>query len=65
MDDTCVYMDGVREYCDGEPVALVEAENGRLAVRAWNECRNNITDVDLLDVIAWVRANRPELLGEP
>ncbi len=42
-------MSNVREYAEGYPVVL-------------NEGGHNGTAVDLLDVIAWVKANRPELL---
>lgn len=58
-------MDGVREHSEGSyPVELYrEPDNGRLVVRAWNECGNNYTDVDLFDLIEWPSAN-PSILGE-
>ncbi len=55
-------LEGVREYCDELDVKLVETEQSRLAVKASNEGGFNCTKVDLLDLIAWVKANRPELL---
>jgi len=56
-------LEGVREYCEEDPVDIVRI-NGRLAIQAHNECRNNVTQVDLLDTIEWVRINRPELLPD-
>lgn len=70
---TTVPMRGVREYAEGYEVQLVETDGlyvsrgerrdaGRLAVRAINEAGHNWTEVDLLDLIAWLKANRPELM---
>lgn len=43
-------LEGVREYNECEPVELwIRA--GRIIVRAFNECRNNHTDVDLVDLL--------------
>ena len=67
-----IEMAGVREYAEGYEVKLVTStgyyngahiDGGRLAVRALNEAGHNCTEVDLLDLIAWVKANRPELLS--
>lgn len=55
-------MQGVREYCEGMEVALVHYE--RLVVKARNEAGFNCTQVDLLDLLAWVRKHRPELMRE-
>ncbi len=44
-----------------EPVIIAEIK-GRLVIRAFNEGGYNCTDVDLLDVIDWVKQNKPELL---
>jgi hypothetical protein len=69
-----IQMEGVREYAEDYAVHLVETDGyyvspnaprpgaGRLAVRALNEGGHNCTEVDLLDLIAWLKANRPELL---
>jgi hypothetical protein len=46
-------MVGVREYGDRAPVELVRW-HGRLVIRAWNECGNNYTSVDLLDLMKWL-----------
>jgi hypothetical protein len=70
-----VLMGGVNEYAEGYGVRLVEAVGayvgpgkpyegaGRLAVRALNEGRHNCTEVDLLELLAWVKANRPDLMA--
>lgn len=59
-------MDGVREYMDGETVELGRSEiSGRLVVRAYNECGNNFTEVDLFDVVAWLRTGFPDNCAEP
>ncbi|GAA3895717.1 hypothetical protein GCM10022276_13470 [Sphingomonas limnosediminicola] len=47
-------MHGVREYSEGLPVELRRHE-GRLVLRAFSECGNRYTDVDLLDVIEWCK----------
>ena len=56
-----VEMSNVREYAEGYPVVLND-ERDRLTISALNEGGHNCTEVDLLEVIAWVKANRPELL---
>jgi hypothetical protein len=81
---TKLKMDGVREYCEQYPVELElvppshegmpeygppAAEGPRWCVLARNEGSCNSTRVDLIDLIAWLRANRSELItsiiGEP
>jgi hypothetical protein len=64
MDVDGITMDGVREYAEEFPVELVTEKNGRIAVRAWNEGRFNCTSIDLLDLLKWVRENKPELLTD-
>lgn len=54
-------MVGVREHQEELPVSLTE-RNGRQVVYAQNEGGHNCTEVDLLDLIAWLRANKPEVL---
>lgn len=57
-------MAGVREYSADYPVELREDEdNGRLVIRAINEGGHNVTHVDLLDLLAWLRSRRPDLLA--
>ena len=46
---------------DDKPVGGGEV---RLVITALNEGGYNCTDVDLRDVITWVKANMPELLKE-
>jgi hypothetical protein len=49
-------LDGVREYGDGDPVELRrDVQTGRLKVVAWNECGNNTTGVDVIDLVDWLR----------
>lgn len=47
-------LSGVREYAEGHAVELTRAENGRLAVVAYNEGGCNATSVDLMDLIGWL-----------
>lgn len=70
-------MHGVREYCEQYPVALLlvppdskmpeygpsPTEGPRWCVRALNESGENSTSIDLLDLIRWLRAHRPDLLA--
>lgn len=55
-------MVGVREYAEDMPVRLYMHKNGRWVIEALNEAGYNGTDVDLLDLLSWLRNNRPELL---
>jgi hypothetical protein len=45
-------LNGVREYAEGLDVELWRNQRGRLIVRAYNECGNAYTNVDLLDLIS-------------
>ena len=58
----------IREYGDGDTVTIkslpVDRTRYRLAVIAVNEGGYHSTRVDLLDLIAWVKANAPELLDQ-
>lgn len=55
-------MDGLRELTEGYPVELWRDEkSGRLVVRAKNEGGCNITEIDLFDLINWLRAGPPEV----
>lgn len=62
-------MTGVREYNEGSDVKLMECDTGtddpemRLCVVAITEGGWNATCVDLLDLIAWIKTNQPELLS--
>jgi len=48
-------MDGVREHTEREPVELWLNKDGRVVIRSYNEGGNNVTDVDLRDVLDWTR----------
>jgi hypothetical protein len=60
----------IREYTEAYEVEIVDFLGGnasssdRLIIRAYNEGHNNVTEVDLLDVIKWVKDNKPELICE-
>ena len=74
-EEECTLMDGVTEYAEGYGVRLVETTGadaglgkphegaGRLAIKAFNEAGCNCTEVDLLELLAWVKANRPDLMA--
>ena len=68
MDDSELVetMHGVREYGSGPAGAVDEGfevqlrrmpDSGRLVVRAYNEAGYSGTEIDLEDLIAWLRAN--------
>ena len=53
--DVLTTMTGVREYGSGYAVELVRNQaTGRLVIRAFNEGRNNVTEVDLFDLLDWL-----------
>lgn len=52
---------GIREYAEGIVVEIGPRKD-RLCVIAYNEAGCCQTNVDLLDVISWVRKHRPELM---
>lgn len=53
METKVATLADVREWGEGEPVELWVNRSGRLVLRAYNECRNNTTEVDVLDLLAW------------
>ena len=62
-------MSGVTEYTERFDVELAITNGtedrkgyGRLVIRAYNEGGYRCTDVDLRQVLDWVRINRPDLL---
>ena len=57
-------MHGVTEYAEGLDVRLQLEDNGRLIVSAYNEGGFNGTSIDLLELLAWLRNNRPDLIRE-
>ena len=55
-------MVSVREWSEGHAVELWRDEkSGRLVIRAYSECGNSATDVDLWDVLDWCRIGPKEL----
>jgi hypothetical protein len=56
-------MAGVREYAEGMDVNLA-VRDGRVVIDAWNEGGHNITEVDLADLIGWLRQHLPHLLTD-
>lgn len=54
-------MVGVREDAEHMGVDLVKIRD-RFFIKASNEAGHNCTLVDLADLIAWLKANRPELI---
>jgi hypothetical protein len=53
-------LDGVQELTERAPVELWVNANGRLVVRAFNECGNNYTDVGLAALLTWLRSGSRE-----
>ncbi len=62
--DDKVVMEGVREHAEDMPVKLA-FKHGRWIIDALNEGGYNGTEVDLIDLIEWLRKHRPELLAFP
>ena len=54
-------MAGVREHSEQMEVEL-RRENERLVVTAFNEGGFKTTNVDLLELLDWLSANRPDIL---
>ncbi len=59
-----VVMHGVREYGEGMEVELDCTTDGESIIVARNEGGYNSTWVDVLDLVRWLRANRPDLLED-
>ncbi len=47
-------MASVREYTEGLYPVELWRRDGRLVIRAYNECGNNCTEVDLWDLQDWL-----------
>ena len=52
-------MQGVREYTEEYPVELIRTDLGRVVIQALNEGGYNITQVDLVDLLDWIKRNAP------
>jgi hypothetical protein len=68
-----VTMNGVGEYVSGYPVELRQSDGtndingrdigvGRWVVVAFNEGGCNLTEVDVLQLVAWLKEHRPDLI---
>lgn len=55
METKIAVLTGVQEYSEGEAVELWLNDKGRIVVRAYNEGGCCATDVDLFDIILWLR----------
>jgi len=54
--DAVCEIESVREYIEGSTVQLVRRQpDRRLVIRAYNEGGNSYTDVDLFDLLDWLR----------
>jgi hypothetical protein len=63
-DDVVAVMEGVRNYDEDTPflsTKVLEDGSKRLTICAPTEGGYNCTDIDLLDLLDWVKKNRPEL----
>ena len=63
-------MDGVTEYEEGMEVKLVyekdrHTKKERYMVLAMNEAGHCCTQVDLIQLLDWVKTNKPELINRP
>jgi len=54
----------ITEYCEGYPVEFDYTPNGRPIIRAINEGGYNATEIDLLELIMWLKINHPDLLKD-
>lgn len=65
-----VYLldDAVHEYSEGYGVEISNSQgeegHGRLVVRAYNEGKYNFTQVDLVELLTWVKKNLPAIWEE-
>ena len=64
MKDTI--MKGDREYCENMDVTLntAHSDRSRVVIKAYNEAGCKTTEVDLMDIINWLRVNRPLFFAE-
>ena len=58
LNEDGVVLEGVRDYAENEPVLLCRHhENGRIVIHASNEGGSNGTNVDLMDLLDWIKKN--------
>ena len=53
-------MDGVTEYCECEDVKI-KGKAGNEIIEALNEGGHNCTQVDLRELLGWIKKNRPDI----
>ena len=70
-------MCGVTEYAEDMSVELTQTDGvyqsgipveqrkgyGRWVIRAKNEGGYNCTEVDIIELVSWLKANRPDLIA--
>lgn len=56
-------MEHVREYSEGLPVDILKHKDRPIIVAA-NEGGYNSVQIDLIDVITWIKLHRPELIND-
>lgn len=61
MGEEEIIKTDIREYAEEMAVTII-SKNERIVIKALNEGGYNLTEVDLVDVIQWVKRNKPELL---
>ena len=61
MEKEIISTEEVREYAEGENVEIDAHENGRLIVRAINQGGHDSTEIDLQDLLIYVKNNHPIL----
>lgn len=73
-EEARMVLEGVREYSECDPVEInlevfsrsgipLAIDKRRIVIHAKNEGGCSSTNVDLLDLIGWLKKNRPELLS--
>lgn len=64
-DEETLPMNGVREHSEKYEVRLVRDTgyqgSGRWCIEAQNECGNNLTRVDFLDLVTWLESESGQL----
>jgi hypothetical protein len=72
-----IKMDGVKEYAEGMIVELTQTTGiyesaipkeqrdgyGRWVIRAKNEGGYNCTEVDVFQLVQWLKSNRPDMIA--
>ena len=52
----------ITEYCEGYPVEIIENEHGATVIRALYEGQYNSTEVNLRELLRYIKHHKPELL---